>query len=105
MPQRNRGFNCGCEASVMDGFTVSRVSRRQFLVGAGAAGLGLAAGPLTGTASASTSGAGATADVRPDGTPEQVHLTWGNDPSREVIVSWASPAPSRHPRVWLRPGR
>ncbi len=105
MPQRNRGFNCGCEASVMDGFPVSRVSRRQFLVGAGAAGLALAAGPLTGTASASTSGAGATADVRPDGTPEQVHLTWGNDPSREVIVSWASPAPSRHPRVWLRPGR
>ena len=54
MPQRNRRFNFSCEASVMDGFPVSRVSRRQFLVGAGAAGLALAAGPLTGTASASS---------------------------------------------------
>jgi hypothetical protein len=40
-----------------------------------------------------------------DGTPEQIHLTWGDDPSRTVVVSWASPAQARNPRVILqRPG-
>jgi hypothetical protein len=35
----------------------------------------------------------------PDGTPEQVHLTWGEDPAHEVVVSWASPGPAAHPRA------
>ena len=26
-----------------------------------------------------------------DGTPEQVHLTWGRDPATSVVVSWATP--------------
>jgi 3',5'-cyclic AMP phosphodiesterase CpdA len=40
----------------------------------------------------------------PDGTPEQVHLTWGQDPSSSVVVSWASQAPALNPRVLLRTG-
>jgi hypothetical protein len=34
-----------------------------------------------------------------DGTPEQVHLTWGDDPTRAVVVSWASPGRAVAPRV------
>jgi Purple acid Phosphatase, N-terminal domain/Calcineurin-like phosphoesterase len=34
-----------------------------------------------------------------DGTPEQVHLTWGDDPARTVVVSWASVGQSVRPRV------
>ncbi len=34
-----------------------------------------------------------------DGTPEQVHLTWGSDPARSVVVSWASPGRAGAPRV------
>jgi hypothetical protein len=89
----------------VDGFPNHRVSRRQFLAGAGAAGLAFAAGPLTGTAFAAGSPSDGPSDATPDGTPEQVHLTWGDDPSREVTVSWASLAPSRHPRVLLGGGQ
>jgi hypothetical protein len=63
---------------------------------------------------AATAGPGATAVAPPapraansrhrfdhhgDGTPEQIHLTWGDDPARSVVVSWASPAPAVRPRV------
>jgi len=34
-----------------------------------------------------------------DGTPEQVHLTWDADPTRSVVVSWASPGRANRPRV------
>ncbi len=34
-----------------------------------------------------------------DGTPEQIHLTWGDDPTRSVVVSWASPGRALAPRV------
>ena len=34
-----------------------------------------------------------------DGTPEQIHLTWGDDPTRTVVVSWASPGQAERPRV------
>jgi hypothetical protein len=46
--------------------------------------------------------AGGPARGRPeaaDGTPEQIHLTWGDDPSRAVVVSWASPGHAVRPRV------
>ena len=33
------------------------------------------------------------------GTPEQIHLTWGDDPARSVVVSWASPDRAVRPRV------
>jgi hypothetical protein len=67
------------------------VSRRGFLTGASAAGLAAAASPIAvgRTAKATT----------PDGTPEQIHLTWAEDPSRVVVVSWASAAQAVNPRV------
>jgi hypothetical protein len=34
-----------------------------------------------------------------DGTPEQIHLTFGDDPSSTVYVSWASSAQAIKPRV------
>jgi hypothetical protein len=64
------------------------ISRREFFKDAGAA----AAFPLLGEASSASPA---------DGTPEQVHLTWGEDPSRILYVSWASPGRAVHPRVLL----
>jgi len=70
------------------------VSRRRFLVGTGAAGLAAATPPLiTGSSRAEA--------ATPDGTPEQIHLTWGDDPTRSVVVSWTSAAQAIHPRVHL----
>jgi hypothetical protein len=37
--------------------------------------------------------------ARGDGTPEQIHLTWGDDPARSMVVSWASPGQAVRPRV------
>ncbi len=88
----------------MDEASSHRVSRRHFLAGAGAAGLALAAGPLTGAAYAASPASGRSTDAPPDGTPEQVHLTWGDDPTRQVTVSWASLAPSRDPKVLIGHG-
>jgi hypothetical protein len=34
-----------------------------------------------------------------DGTPEQIHLTWGENPGTSVVVSWASPEAATRPRV------
>ncbi|WP_174364574.1 fibronectin type III domain-containing protein [uncultured Caballeronia sp.] len=70
---------------------VATVSRRNFLKLAGASSLASAATTMTGAARA--------ADTARDGTPEQIHLTWGDDPSKEVVVSWASLAPAANPRV------
>jgi Calcineurin-like phosphoesterase/Purple acid Phosphatase, N-terminal domain len=67
------------------------LSRRGFLKRAGVSGIAAAATPL-----ALSRPAGAAA---PDGTPEQSHLTWGEDPSSSVVVSWASAAQSVNPRV------
>jgi hypothetical protein len=76
-----------------DDNAATSVSRRGFLTGAGAAGLAAAAGPLAigGTANATP--------TTPDGTPEQIHLTWGADPTRSVVISWASAAQATNPRV------
>ncbi len=73
------------------GARLPAVSRRGFLTGAGAAGIAAATSPIAvaGVAKAAT----------PDGTPEQIHLTWGEDPTRVVVVSWASAAQSVNPRV------
>ena len=68
------------------------ISRRDLLRAAGA----LVATPL---ASAAQSRA-----LLADGTPEQIHLTWGSDPSRTVVVSWASPTLALNPRVLVRSG-
>jgi hypothetical protein len=68
------------------------ISRRDFFR---AAGVALGAAPLAHSAAAGQA-------VAADGTPEQIHLTWGADPSRTVVVSWASPAQSINPRVILK---
>ena len=67
------------------------ISRRDFVKGASATA---AVSPLV-LLGATAPGAAA------DATPEQIHLTWGDDPSRNVFVSWASPAPAENPRVIL----
>jgi hypothetical protein len=36
------------------------------------------------------------------GTPEQIHLTFGEDPASSVCVSWATPAQAINPRVLLK---
>ena len=71
------------------------LSRRKFFKEAGATGLAVAASP------AATLGADG-GPVRADGTPEQIHLTWGEDPSSIVFVSWASSTQSVNPRarIW-----
>jgi hypothetical protein len=71
----------------------SLASRRGFLKLAGASGIAGAAGAMSLAANAQS--------ANPDGTPEQVHLTWGEDPTSEVIVSWASLAQATKPRVRL----
>jgi Purple acid Phosphatase, N-terminal domain/Calcineurin-like phosphoesterase len=64
------------------------ISRRAFVKGAGVTSLAAATSSIA-------------APVPADGSPEQIHLTWGEDPSRAVYVSWASPGPAVHPRVLL----
>jgi hypothetical protein len=66
----------------------AEISRRDFFSGAAAAASPLA---LMDGAAAATA----------DGTPEQIHLTWGDDPARSVVVSWATPAQAANPRVLL----
>jgi Purple acid Phosphatase, N-terminal domain/Calcineurin-like phosphoesterase len=63
------------------------------VITAGTTGLiaATAAGPSRGTARG-RQGPG-------DGTPEQIHLTWGDDPARAVVVSWASAGRADRPRV------
>jgi phosphodiesterase/alkaline phosphatase D-like protein len=71
---------------------ICSISRREFFKGAGVAGVAAATAPLALAGEASGTAAA-------DGTPEQIHLTWGDDPSRTVFVSWASPAQAVAPRV------
>jgi hypothetical protein len=72
----------------------SGFSRRQVLVGASTTGLLAAAG--TETAKAATRRA---RNAGGDGTPEQVHLTWAEDPTSSLVVSWASPDQATRPRI------
>jgi purple acid phosphatase-like protein/calcineurin-like phosphoesterase family protein len=60
-----------------------------------AAGTGLIAATAAGPARAAARGRQEAAD----GTPEQIHLTWGDDPTTTVVVSWASPGQAERPRV------
>jgi hypothetical protein len=65
------------------------LSRRQ--------GIAPGTGLITATAPARAAARGRSEAA--DGTPEQVHLTWGDDPTQTVIVSWASPGRAERPRV------
>jgi hypothetical protein len=71
----------------------SGLSRRQVLA---VSGTGLLAATAAGPARAAIRGR---SDPGGDGTPEQIHLTWGEDPARSVVVSWASPGQAMRPRV------
>ena len=62
-----------------------------------AGGPGLLAATASATRAAARTGKGRTPGG--DGTPEEIHLTWGQDPATSVVVSWASPAPAARPRV------
>src|SRR5215471_2833551 len=84
------------QSSVPDEPAVSRPSRRQVLSTAGAAGL-LATVPVL----RSTQRALASTSAASDGTPEQIHLTFGADPATSMTVSWASPASAPGARVLL----
>ena len=82
--------------------TRTGLSRRQMLTAGGASLLATAAttaaaGPAS--AAASSPASRASADASADGTPEQIHLTWGDDPARSVVVSWASPGQAVGARV------
>jgi hypothetical protein len=81
----------------------SKPTRRQVLTAASAAGAAtVIANPARAARAAVTrSIKPRTASSSADGTPEQIHLTWGNDPSREVVISWASPQRSINPRVHI----
>jgi hypothetical protein len=70
------------------------MSRRQVLAGAGGTGLLAAtAGPARAAMRTRRARAGGA------GTPEQIHLTWGESPATGVVVSWASPGQASRPRV------
>ena len=59
----------------------------------------LAAAGGTGLIAATGSPARAATRKARAGTPEQIHLTWGDNPATSVVVSWASPGPATRPRV------
>ena len=69
------------------------VSRRSFIGGVGvtAGGLMVASGPVFWQQSAQAAMV----------TAEQVHLTFGADPGREVVVSWVTPATVSKPHVQI----
>jgi phosphodiesterase/alkaline phosphatase D-like protein len=71
------------------------VSRRDFLKLASASGVASATSGFAFASSAADS-------KSDDGTPEQIHITWGSDPTTDVTVSWSSPGRSVNPRVKVK---
>jgi hypothetical protein len=71
------------------------ISRRGFVKQAGVTGITAATLPLSVFSGDVTAAAA-------DGTPEQIHLTWGEDPSSSVVVSWVSPGPAANPRLRVK---
>jgi hypothetical protein len=72
----------------------SSLSRRQVLAASGTGLLAATASPAKAAVTRRWARTGVGA-----GTPEQVHLTWGEDPASSVVVSWASPGPAARPQV------
>jgi hypothetical protein len=82
----------------------SRVTRRAAVGLLGTAGVGAVAAPLLTAAPASAAPAGAPAfHPSPDvgGAPpvQGLHLTFGADPSTQMVVSWITDGPVNRPRV------
>jgi hypothetical protein len=72
---------------------VERITRRRFVTGVGLTGL------LSVASSREMSGVSASQPA--DGTPEQIHITWGEDPASSICLSWASAAQAHNPRVHI----
>jgi hypothetical protein len=87
-------MGAGSEPSREAETTCISLSRRGFFTAAGLTGLA-AASPLP---SLTVDAPAATAD----GTPEQIHLTWGDDPSSVLFASWVSPGQAVNARVHIR---
>jgi alkaline phosphatase D len=80
----------------------SDVSRRSFLSGAVAIGAALTVGAvgtefLKAPLAAAATTTSTTTPLPITTEPEQLHLTWGSNPSTEVTVSWASPGTVAQP--------
>jgi hypothetical protein len=85
----------------------NRVSRRIVLKGAVGIGAAIGAGGLLDVTipqrALAAADPGTTTVPLPTTTePEQLHLTWGADPTREVTVSWAAPGTVAQPAPSLR---
>src|SRR5580658_3329961 len=74
-------------------------SRRQLLAGTGGVGLFVATSQIR-----PRPGRSAPLSPDEDGTPERIHLTWGEDPATSMVVSWASPGEAIAARVLLTGG-
>ncbi len=71
---------------------------------AGVAGFAAAALDLgLGEGYSFAAGPGGTSSLGSGTVPEQIHLTWGSDPSTEVTISWASASAEVTPQVTLSP--
>lgn len=94
MPERPSNLQQGDHSG--DETPGSSLTRRDFFTGAGLTGLTAAVSPMSllGDVTAQT----------PDGTPEQIHLTYGDDPSSTMCISWASTAQAHNPRVVIEDG-
>jgi Purple acid Phosphatase, N-terminal domain/Calcineurin-like phosphoesterase len=82
------------------------VTRREMLAGAGGIGLLAAAAPAAASAATvarrrGVAPLGAARTTAGDGTPEQLHLTWGPDPATSATISWSSPGQAENPRVLI----
>jgi hypothetical protein len=93
------------ENSVRD--DVNRVSRRSVLKGAVGIGVVIGAGGLAEVgfqqgASAAPDPGTTTVPLPTTTDPEQLHLTWGADPTTQVTVSWASPGTVAQPAPTLK---
>jgi hypothetical protein len=75
--------------------SANSLTRRRFFSRVSLTGLATAAAPLNVFADT-------TAAAAADGTPEQIHLTWGEDPASSLFVSWACAAQASNPRVLLQ---
>ena len=76
------------------------LSRRNFVLAAAGTGAAVAAAVVL---PEGYSSAAVTAAAQASGTvPEQIHLTWGADPSSEMTVSWLSLSPQVRPQVLVQ---
>jgi hypothetical protein len=83
------------------GFTPSR---RQVLAGASGVGLLAATTTIQARPARAATLIGSQGGQGQDGTPEQIHLTWGRDPATSMTVSWASPGQATRARVLVTTG-